>query len=276
MMSPNASDLETLHAYLDNGLPPIDRAAFQARLKTDPALAVALQTEQNFRASFRRQVTRLRAPAALHAQVQTTLTATAPPALAWWQRWQHWWSTPQPIRPFVGLAYALLLLVMLGGFFWWTSATPRATDAALNELFQRHQMYFENQPALDVTGSAATITAWFAQRVPFRVSTPTLSDGWQLRGARLDDFQQQPTAHLLYIRGNGQRTSLSFFAPQAIAFPTRAQIQFEGQTFFVRDNGVHRAVLWQSGPLGYAMIGDLAIPTDDFLKLAVEARKQLP
>ena len=263
-------EAELLHAYLDNELPAPERTRFATRIALDTKLAAAVAAEQRFRAELRTRLLRTQAPASLHHQLGVAFVPT--PVLPWWQRWWHWLSTPQPVRPLVGVA-ALLLVVVLGGTIWLGDRPTADATQALALLFQRHEIYFENQPALDVTGDAAQIDAWFTGRVPYRVQAPALSGGWRLVGARLDEFQQQRTAHLLYIRGNGQRTSLTIFPSQAFAVGT--QVQVAGQAFWVSDNGVHRAIVWQTDQSGYALIGDIAVPESALLQLAVEARTQL-
>lgn len=265
-------EAELLHAYLDDELPAPERALFATRVAVDTNLSAAVAAEQRFRAELRTRLLRTQAPASLHNKVRGVLAPA--PVLPWWQRWWHWLNTPQPMRPLVGVA-ALLLVVVLGGAVWLVERSTAEATQALALLFQRHELYFENQPALDVTGDAAQIDAWFTGRVPYRVQAPALSDGWRLVGARLDEFQQQRTAHLLYIRGNGQRTSLTIFPSQAFAFAVGTQVQVAGQAFWVSDNGVHRAIVWQTDQRGYALIGDIAVPESALLQLAAEARTQL-
>lgn len=266
-------DLEILHAYLDDELSVAEHAAFAARVTADTVLAAALEAEHRFRTGLRTRLLRTNAPATLHSKVRVALLAA--PGAPWWQRWWTWLATPQPMRPLAGVA-ALLLLVVLGGTLWWVGRPPVEAAPALAALFQRHEIYFENQPALDVTGDAAQIGAWFTERVPYRVQAPALSAGWRLVGARLDEFQQQRTVHILYIRGNGQRTSLTIFPRQALAFTVGTPVRFADQEFWVSDNAVHRAILWHTDQVGYALIGDIEVPTAELLQLAAEARTQLP
>lgn len=265
-------EADLFHAYLDDELPASERAAFAARMNADARLSAAVATEQQFRTALRARVMRTHAPASLQRNVRIALTAA--PVLPWWQRWWHWLRTPQPIRPLAGVA-ALLFVVLFGGGIWMVERPTAEATQALALLFQRHELYFENQPALDVTGNATQIRIWFTGRVPYRVQAPALSDGWQLTGARLDEFQQQRTAHLLYIRGNGQRTSLTIFPRQAFDFVVGTQVHVGNQEFWVTDNGIHRAILWHTDQIGYALIGDVAVPEAAFLQLAVEAQTQL-
>lgn len=267
------SELELLHAYLDDELPEPARSVFAARVVGDTSLSAAAAAEAGFRTALRTRVMRTQAPTTLQSKVRLALAPV--PSLPWWQRWWAWLVRPYPVRPLIGVALGLLLVV-LGGTVWWAERSTSASTRAIATLFQRHELYFENQPALDVTGDAAQIHTWFAQKVPYPVDAPMLRGEWRLLGARLDEFQQQQTAHILYMRGNGQRTSLSIFPRQALPSPAGRKMHFAEQDFWLLDNDVHLAILWYAGQNGYALIGDIDIPAAELLQLAVAAREQLP
>ena len=266
-------ELEMLHAYLDDELPVAEHTAFAARVAVDTTLSAAVAAEEHFRIALRTRVMRTQAPTTLQSKVRFALAPM--PALPWWQRWRNWLVMPYPVRPLTGLAFGLLLVVV-GATVWWSGRSTAASAHAVDTLFQRHELYFENQPALDVTGDAAQIRTWFAQKVPYPVDAPLLRGEWRLLGARLDEFQQQQTAHILYMRGNGQRTSLSIFPRQALPSPVGRKMRFAEQEFWLLDNDVHLAILWYTEQKGYVLIGDIGIPAAELLQLAVEARKQLP
>lgn len=272
-MTISTSELERLHGYLDDELPAPERSAFAARVVVDTSLSATVAAEERFRTALRMRVMRTHAPTTLQSKVRLALTPV--PTLPWWQRWWTWLVMPYPVRPLTGLAFGLLLIVV-GGTVWWSGRSTAASARAVDTLFQRHELYFENGPALDVIGDAAQIHTWFAQKVPDPVDAPLLNDEWQLIGARLDEFQQQQTAHILYMRGNGQRTSLSIFPRQALPSPVGRKMRFAEQEFWLLDNDVHLAILWYTEQKGYALIGDIEVPTPELLQLAVEARTQLP
>lgn len=266
-------DLAMLHAYLDGELGTAERAAFEARLVNETTLGGAVEAERRFRTHLRIRLTQTHAPASLYTRVQTTLGPQKPLSSPW-QGFLSWLSTPQPIRPAVGVIYSLLWLVILGGIIWWLGQPAAKNNLAFRELADIHTIYFEHNSVFDVTGPPADITAWFQNRVSFLVAAPHLT-GWQLAGARLGEFQQQGTAHLLYEQPDGQRVSLTFFAPHQTNFPAEAGVRFAAQTFYVGDNGQHRAIVWRSGDMGYALVGDAQLPIENLLTLAADLRAQL-
>jgi anti-sigma factor RsiW len=230
-----------LYAYLDGELAEAERQAFEARLTNDPALTAALAAERHFRNGLQKRVAQVQAPASLRATVQAAL---AQPVLSpsGWQGFLAWWSPETPTHI---------------------------------ELADIHALYFEQNPALDVSASPREIKEWFQNRVPFSVNVPLLAD-WTLVGARLGELHQRGTAHILYQRPSGERLSLTLFTPRPADFPHTAEIRAAGQSFFVGDNGQHRTVLWQAGDVGYALIADIQLPAENLLNLAADIRRQLP
>lgn len=276
-MSVVHDDSQTLYAYLDGELAPAERSAFEVRLAADPRLATLLSEEQHFRKMMKTRVASMKAPKSLRASVQNIPELTPEPSA--WQRFLRWWSTPQLIRPRVGFAYTLLWVVLFGGTVLWmgqpgANATLPATSPVA-QLLEKHQTYFEGSALLDITGPAPTITAWAKERVSEPVHIPSLGNGWQLAGARLDDLQQQRIVHLLYINENDQRMTLSTFLPQASFFPAQDKIQIANQDFFMTEDSLHRAILWQTNNIGYALIGNIGVSAEDFRQLAHSVRSEL-
>lgn len=273
-MSNALPELEQINAYLDGALPPTAQEAFAHRLTADPMLTAAVAAEQAARLALRTRLRRTQAPVILHDQIRRALNPA--PTSTRWQRWWSWLSTPQPMRPLIGVAYTMLWLCLLSGVVWWLGQPADEALVALDLLFQRHEIYFEQQPALDVTGSADEIGAWVATRLARPVPVPLLNNEWQLKGARIDELQQQRIAHLLYMRGNGQRTSLTALPHQTLTLPATAPVRYAQQEFWLRDNGVHRAILWRSATQTYVLIGDIEVPRDELLTLAATIHPQLP
>ncbi len=261
------------HAYLDGELPEEQRRAFEVQLGANPDLAAALSAERQFRTDLQARAHRVTAPASLRRHVQAALAAAAVPAPSPWRRLPAWWSTPWPVRPVVGLLYTLAWLAILSGVVWWSGRPGPATTFV--KLADRHALYFEDTPALDVTGPPEAISAWFQNRLPFPVNPPTPA-GLNLVGARLGELNERRAVHILYERTDGQRLSLTLFSPDEDDFPPQYEIRLAGQSFFMGDNGQHGVILWRSGQVGYALVGDIALLPATLQPLAVDLRARLP
>lgn len=273
----NPADFDRLQAYLDRQLTPEERAAFEARLTQEPDLATALAGEQRLRIGLRTRMRQTRAPASLRATLASSRSTSAA-GRPWRLRWSNWWSTPRPVSPSLATAVLLLIFMVAALLGRWSGVdqpvVPAEDHTVFRQLAGKHAVYLQDSPVpLDVRGQPADVAAWFDPRLPFPVTIPTLT-GWNLEGGRLGEYHHRPAAHLVYDR-TGQHLSLTLFTPQETDFPPAARRQMEGHQFFAGDDGRHPVLLWQQEEVGYALVGDPALPAEELFSFALEIAPQL-
>lgn len=262
-----------IHAYLDGELSRQEQVKFESRLTQEPALATALEGERHFRRGFRKHVRQTTAPASLRRAVEAALTTAPPPLATRGQRLWQWLTRPQTFQPATALAIVAVWSILLSTGVWWLSqpAGPVENHSVFRQLAGKHGVYLQREPVdTDITGSPSEIRQWFASRLPFSVTVPTLS-GWQLEGGRLGEFHHLGTAHLVYDDGS-RHISLTLFAARESDFPADSKQIIQGKKFFVGQDDHRVAILWRVGEVGYALVGDPGISAAELLPLAIALR----
>jgi|SRR5208283_532228 anti-sigma factor RsiW len=199
MLSPNRStgprrfavpcDLSSvqLRAYLDDELDAVGAATFESHLKSCQECAAVLASEKALRQTLASSELYERAPDRLRQNVLSGLPAPVAKSQSW--RW-------------VALAAALLLAVLLGrelltvlrGQSDVTMLASAAVDAHLRSLQPGHLTDVEST-------DQHTVKPWFDGKVAFAPSVRDFSsDGFPLRGGRLDILAGRTAAALVYGR----------------------------------------------------------------------------
>ena len=254
---PPEGDLSMLGAFVDDELPPDDRAALQARLCADPQAAARV-------AAYRAQ------KAALQALCDGALVAgeraspddvpqafdAAPSVLVLRPRAPWWWRAGIAaawVAVGAGLAVALTALVPRLA----PDLAPELVAGATPEAFARradvaYAVYSPEQRHPVEVGAAdeAHLVAWLSKRLGKPLSVPSLAEyGYALVGGRLLPGNSGPAAQFMYENDAGERLTLYVGASSTE----------RGAVRLLRD-GNRRTFYWSTDRMGYALSGPQTEP----------------
>lgn len=242
---------EELIAYFEDGLPPAERAALEARLAQDPRAQALLEdwTRQNedIRALYG-ETDAEPVPARLRE-------ALRPP--------------PAPRAPLLRQALAAMALLALGLVGGWAgharlgpgTPAPALADAALTA----HRTYVvEVVHPVEVPASQRDhMDSWMSKRIGAPVSPPDLSaSGFALMGGRILPAGDRVAG--LYMYENAQGLRITLFVAQQEAGDSAFRFGGDRQT---------ESLHWAEGGLGFVLTG--ALPRDALRQMATSAYEQL-
>lgn len=230
-----------LQAYADNALSPARRAAAEARLAVDPALAEALRALQAENAAIGAGVPEPE-PARL-----ATIAALA----------EARGRSRGPGLRAAALAGALIVGLGAGWFGAAQSYTARIdtldaqseqlalTAAAAHRLFAVEVLH-----PVEVTAAKRDhLNAWLSNRLGGAIHAPELAGtGFSLIGGRLLPGLGGAAAQFMYEDADGQRVTL-FVVPGSGAPPEALRFEAEGDL---------TAVSWSDAHWRYALVGGIA------------------
>lgn len=129
-----------------------------------------------------------------------------------------------------------------------------------------HRSYLRgNLPFGLRSNSSATVTAWFAGKVPFDFrlpaaeSVPQQNPAYRLTGATLVNFKGGPAALVTY---EGQNGTISLLVDSS-KFATVAggdQVRFGSLAFHYHDDAGFRVITWNNHGLSYALVSSVSGP----------------
>lgn len=246
---------DELHALVDGRLAPADAARVQARVDSDPELALQV-------AAWRRQRALLRAH--LQASLAEPLETPQAAALEALQRggrrqadWTRWG----------GMAASVLLAFALG----WTAhgQWPRPGQPGLafaRQALAAHVVYVPEQrhPVEVEAAQHEHLVQWLSKRLGRPLKVPQLaSQGFQLVGGRLLPGDDGARAQFMYQDAQGERLTLYVGAlPSARETAFRFTQESRAASFYWVDQG-----------FGYALAGPL--PRERLMELAREVHRQI-
>ena len=257
--------------YLDDELTAAERAAIEIHLKRCRNCRDAFNLEQRFFRAIRDTQPRYSAPFDLRTKIATILRDApgvdrAPPALR--QKLQRvyghfgWAGFPTPIA-------ATILLCLLAGIWLFTVHTDQRHRAASNfasTAVEFHQRHLYGQLPLDLTSDRpAQISAWFADKLPFKLELPNYQDSsgepkhYEIEGARLVDYKDNSAAYVVYRMAHQQISLL--VTSRTAAQPSGGEEIFANSIAFHHDsiNGF-RVITWSHRGLTYALVSAFDSP----------------
>ncbi|MBI2152430.1 MAG: anti-sigma factor [Candidatus Rokubacteria bacterium] len=233
-----------LGAHLDGELELSLSLAADEHLAFCMACQWAYARERELRTLLRTRVPREGAPAALRERIQGALRrAEGAERRGAARRWAYW-----------AVPAAALVVLALGLGVWQRSAPP----PVVAELVAKHVMYSRlDAPAEIVSASQETVAGWFKGRVRFDVAVPDFSpSGIRLVGGRLAELSDRQVAYLLYEKGRNL-ISLFAFPSQGLALTSGGWARVGDGRFYVAKVNGAEVVVWNQGPLAYALVSSL-------------------
>lgn len=203
-MTPCATTLEELSAYLDGELSPEEERTLQRHLTTCTSCQEKVKALAALEEAVTRSAETALVPQTLHAYV-SALSQPSP--------WSFW-GFSRAVK--IVLTSALILVVVGLASWWWQQHGAQSRHEEITQaLVADHIHYLQEPGALEITSAdPTTVAEWFHQRVPFPVQIPRLHDG-RLLGGRLCTLLGRKAALVLYERG-GKRLSLFTLAADAV------------------------------------------------------------
>jgi anti-sigma factor RsiW len=248
-MSTRRPSEEQLQAWLDDELPPGQRAEVEEHLAREPGDAARL-------AAYGRN------DASLRAHFDAVLHEPVP------ERFNRRRGYGSGLR----LAAALAWFVVGGVAGWYMhefNPAERApeTPAWAHRAAVAHAVYApEVRHPVEVTADQeAHLVAWLSKRLGASLKVPHLeSAGYGLVGGRLLPGEQGAVAQFMYQDARGQRLTLYV--------RTNMEHNKESAFRFAQDGNV-RVFYWIDQRLGYALSGEIG--KDDLLRVATAVHQQL-
>ncbi len=203
-MTPCATTLEELSAYLDGELGPEEARALQHHLTICSSCHEKVKALAALEEAVTRSAETSPVPQTLHAYV-SSLSHPSP--------WSFWGSS-RAVKTV--LTFALILVVVGLASWWWPHSRERSRHEEIAQaLVADHIHYLQVPDALEIASTDPAIIAdWFRDRVPFPVQIPRLNNG-RLLGGRLCSLLGRQAALVFYERG-GKRLSLFTLAADAV------------------------------------------------------------
>jgi anti-sigma factor RsiW len=262
---PPLPDEAELHAYVDGRLPPAQRAAVEARLRSDAAAARRVREWSEQRELLRALHGGVRAqPAPAHLVEAAQRLHDRSRRLARWQRWG-------------GLAASVAAAFAVG---WashgeWQSrvAGGRAQPVAAfaRQAVAAHVVYLpEVRHPVEVEASQQQhLVQWLSKRLNRPLKIPNLAPaGYELVGGRLLPGDGGARAQFMFQNANGDRVTLYVGAIDGAQSRGLGEMAFR----FSGDNGMS-SFYWVDQGFGYALTGRL--PRQSLLVLADAVYRQL-
>jgi len=234
-----------LDIYLDGELPPEQRHAFDAHVRSCVSCAadalVCVQLKRCVQAAGKRFAPR----AEFRRQVYRTITA-------------------KPIRRMLSLNWtmaAAMAVIFVTGLAVFLRGHNRSgqDQAVYGELTDLHVTTLASLSPVDVLSSDRhTVKPWFEGKIPFTFDLPELSSSeFSLLGGRVTYLEKTPGAHLIY---KVRRHEISVFI-----FPERVLPgDREGGSRLVKELSFN-VETWSHAGLWYCLIGDVSATDIDNL-----------
>lgn len=244
---------DRLHAYVDDQLPPEERAQVEAHLAADADAAARVRAYQAQNRDLHRLFDRvLDEPHALRAGARGTRAA-----IDW--------------LPALALAASLVLGVALGalGHAALTQRAQQPMPIARHAALAHAAYVPEVRHPVEVGAQEEQhLVAWLSKRLAAPLKAPDLQpQGFRLLGGRLlpttGELGDAPVALLMYENPQGKRLSLL----------VRRAADSGDTAFRFATHGGTQVFYWIDGPFGYALAGDIG--RDELGVLARRVYQQL-
>jgi anti-sigma factor RsiW len=146
------------------------------------------------------------------------------------------------------------------------SLTEARANSFVDMAAQTHRQQLAGQLPLEVrTNSPSEISAWFANRVPFRFRLPTYQETsgqgqqYELTGGRLVDFKGAQAASISY-RMHDQIISLVLTSASSSVAAGGETTVSKGLTFHAHRRDELQVVTWSVHNLTYALVSSVNLP----------------
>jgi len=249
--------------YLDNELGGRDLETFRAHLQSCPICKVRVEEERAFSSVLHRSRPLYRAPEELRRQVSEILqqrpAASGAPEI--YERLlrilrqplrNHWLHLPSRSL------WVTTLVVGFLGLLFAPGAVRRVRAASYVETaIAAHRSYLEGSLAPEIqSDSPASVTAWFAGKVPFDFQLPAARDGnpvYRLAGARLVNYRGHDAALVIY---ETQREKISLLVAPSKFAPVAGgdEVSFGNLVFHYFSRDQFKVITWSNHGLSYALV----------------------
>lgn len=231
-----------LHPYSDGELDLVRHVEVEGHIAGCAECGARADDLRSLRAALASPTLQYRAPAALRDRVRLAAFPGAEPEVRGRRRFR---LRSAPIAAaaslLVGATVTLAILSSRGGI----SAEGRLAD----QVIAGHVRSLQIDHLTDVASSDRhTVKPWFAGKLDFAPQAPDLSsEGFPLKGGRLDYLDDRPVAALVYYR---RRHSINLFTWPTAAGPEQQPVRaLARQGFHVRH--------WRHSGMTYWAISDL-------------------
>ena len=169
---------------------------------------------------------------------------------------------PQQIRNAIRKASKPLpALAVVGAIAMFVTPLTGFGPSVMEDVVDQH---VQRAPVEVPTPMAKEASHWFADKLPFKMKTPTFKDRRvSLLGGRLSRIQRGPSkasipaAHLIYSVGAHKLSVLVFDGEGISEMQPTQEIQNLGQPFEVHEVRDHRVAFYRRGGLTYAVTSKL-------------------
>ena len=172
------------------------------------------------------------------------------------------WLCSRPVPALVASMLAITGVTIL----WRFSLTEARANAFVDMAAQTHRQQLAGQLPLEIsTNSPSEVSAWFANKVPFRFRLPTYQETsgqgqkYELTGGRLVGFKGAQAAYISY-RMHGQIISLVLTSASSSVAAGGETTVSKRLTFHAHRRHELQVVTWSVHNLTYALVSSVNLP----------------